>query len=112
MHSTLNMIYTNLCTNTYTLDVSQKFKYKKNWEKKKKKEYIPTNVRLIREFRVAELKKSTRHLYTPPSVSLTFAICRRAFLLLLSSVLKTKRSPKSFAIVECVADFPSRESTL
>lgn len=76
--------------------------------------YIPTNVRLIREFRVAELKKSTRHLYTPPSVSCTFLILSRAFLLLLSSMAKNRRSPKSLAIAECAPNFTfrSRESML
>lgn len=76
--------------------------------------YIPTNVRLIIEFLVAELKKSTRHRYTPPSVSCTFFICRRAFLLLLSSMAKNRRSPKSFAMAECAPNFTlrSRESIL
>lgn len=76
--------------------------------------YIPTSVRLIREFRVAELKKSTRHRYTPPSVSCTFFIWSRAFLLLLSSIAKNRRSPKSLAIAECAPNFTflSRESML
>lgn len=82
------------------------------WQKFKK--YVPTSVRLIREFLVAELKKSTRHLYTPPSWSCTFLICSRAFLLLLSSIAKNRRSPKSFAMAECVPNltFLSRESML
>lgn len=64
--------------------------------------------------RVAELKKSTRHLYTPPSVSCTFFIWSREFLPLLSSMAKNRRSPKSFAIAECVPNFTfrSRESML
>lgn len=80
----------------------------------KMEKYLPTSVRLIREFLVAELKKSTRHLYTPPSWSCTFLICSRAFLLLLSSMAKNRRSPKSFAMAECVPNltFLSRESML
>lgn len=68
----------------------------------------------MRELRVAELKKSTRHRYTPPSVSWTFLIWSRAFLLLLSSMAKNRRSPKSFAIAECAPNltFRSRESML
>lgn len=38
------------------------------------KHYLPTNDRLTLKFLVAELKKSTLHLYTPPSDNLTFRI--------------------------------------
>jgi hypothetical protein len=76
--------------------------------------HLPTNVRLTLKFRVGELKKSTRHRYTPPSVSFTFRICSRESFGE-SPTEKYSRCPKSLARAAWVAAFkatPVRESRL
>lgn len=74
---------------------------------------LPTKVRLTLKFLVGELKKSTLHLYTPPSDAFTDRICSLDSLSM-SDMAKYNRWPKSSANDECAADFnePARESKL
>lgn len=82
-----------------------------SWEKKR---YLPTNVKLCLKFRVGELKKSIRHLYTPPSVGWTFRITNFVSFKL-SVNEKNNLCPRSLANDECAAncsELPFLESRL